>query len=311
MLTEPALASTYNALLPPLASLHDDSGDCDLPAHALPSRAAFPSAEPGPAISLKPNPAVSIPDRLLIHSILCGRLLQLSAPLTCLAGLLGYHVSHPRLMRCCSAALPTVQGCRAMAGRLQVEDDEEGPLTIAGAPRLRRHGHVLEDTLHPDLSLDEPQKPEGPSSDSAADPMERPAALPVQAQDSGPCTEPHLEPASEQARESDNDMALGAMAATLEYAAAEATNTLSQPGGLLEAEQPDQAATYQQRQAAGPQPEVGRPSTQEPDQAADAWTPLSPQEGWSTKHRTRTPDALPAVKPRGKHRPFSMPHCPV
>ena len=191
-----------------------------------------------------------------------------------------------------------------------VEDDEEGPLTVPSAPRLRHQRHVLEDTLDPSLPLDMPQQPEGRSSGSAADAAEQPAAGSVQARDSGPSGEPKPEQASAQAHEPNNAMAPGVTEATLEYTVAEAAGGPCQPGGHLQAEQPDQAAGDRQRQAAGQQAEVGRPSTQEPDQAAGGWTPLSPAEGWRTKHKPATPDALPAEKSQGKHCSSSMPHCP-
>ena len=178
------------------------------------------------------------------------------------------------------------------------------------APRLRHQRHVLEDTLDLSLPLDVPQQPEGRSSGSAADVAEQPAAGSVQARDSGPSIEPQPGQASAQAHKPNNAMALGVTEATLEYTVAEAAGDPCQPGGPLQAEQPDQAVRDRQRQAAGQQAVVGSPSTQEPHQAAGAWTPLSPQEGWRTKHKIQTPEAFPAAKPQGEHWPSSIPHCP-
>ena len=192
----------------------------------------------------------------------------------------------------------------------QEEDDEEGPLTVHDAPCLRHQRHVLEDTLDPSLPLEESQKPEGGSSGSAADAAEPPAAGPVQAQGSGPRPEMQPKEASEP-NKPNNDLAQGAADATLEYTVVEAADNSHQPEDRLQAEQLDQAAEAQMGQAAGQLAEVGRPSTQEPDQAAGAWTPLSPQEGWRTKHKTWTPDRLPAAQPQGKHFPSGMPRCPV
>ena len=191
-----------------------------------------------------------------------------------------------------------------------IEDDQEGPLTVPSAPRLRHRHHVLEDTLDPSLPVDESQLPEGRSSGSAADGAEPPAAGSVQAWDSVPPLEPQPEQASAHAHEPINAMAPGVTEQTLEYTVAEAAGDPCQPGGHSQAEQPDEAAGERQRQAAGQQAEVGKPSTQEPDQAAGAWTPLSPQEGWRTKHKTQTPGAFPAGEAQGKHCPSSMPHSP-
>ena len=190
------------------------------------------------------------------------------------------------------------------------EDDHEGPLTVPNAPCPRHRRHVLEDTLDPSLPLEESQQPEGRNSGSGTDAAEQPAVGSVQARDSGPSVEPQPEQAPAQAREPNNAMALGVAEATLEYTVAEAAGDPCQPGDQLQAEQPDEAAEDRQRQAAGQQAEVGGPSTQEPDQAAGGWTPLSPQEGWRTKHKIQAPEAFPAVKPQGKHRPSSIPHCP-
>lgn len=171
----------------------------------------------------------------------------------------------------------------------QADDNDRGPLTMTGGHQKR--GHILEDTLDPSLPIAEEEEEE------AAEDLDRGNA-PDQTTEAEPGHGEAAQQAPGHSAEPGADATRGAGDSTLHYAETEP------------ADEPDQAVTAEPYQAtaaaatAGQHAEQALPSTQEPDQAARAWTPLSSPDGWRSKRRSRTKEDHPATKPDGEHEPL-------
>jgi len=172
---------------------------------------------------------------------------------------------------------------------------------------------VLDDTLDPSERQDDEQQAAGRPADS----VEAPTSFQLQLQlgtEAYQATEIHTgngeaipAPASVQHA----DVARGALPNTLQQLGLDSPALHGQAVGQGEAGEPEQAAPVTA--------EVMRPSTQEPDQAASVWTPLSPDDGWRPKKKRKSTGNSPSPKPEGKHhcsgwqrppRPFYL-HLPV
>lgn len=173
------------------------------------------------------------------------------------------------------------------------EEEEEDPLPVARAPR--RSAHVLDDTQ----PVEEPVTGEHAAKRGASN-RGQAAAQPNQA------TQPGLTPtgatASQPAGEMRADAAPGGLPATLQQLGLESPGLPDQAGGPSAAEGQALATAGEPEQAlpvTGPASGALFPSTQDPDQAVPAWTPLTSPDGWRSKRKARSTETSPAATPKG------------
>lgn len=166
--------------------------------------------------------------------------------------------------------------------------DEEGedPLPVVRA--RRRSAHVLDDTQ----PVDELTIAEDPSQRSTDNEAQAAVQL-EQAAEPGPAlTEVDAQEPAGQVH-----------ADTLQQLGLDSPALPDQAGGPSGAEGQDLAMEEEPEQAppaTGPGSGALRPSTQDPDQAAPAWTPLTSPDGWRSKRKARSTEPSPAATPEGK-----------
>ena len=179
---------------------------------------------------------------------------------------------------------------------MQVDDSQGDPFTVA-AQAPRRTAHVLADTLEASLPSPEGEPgPEGTEGDNHVPcASQQPAATPEQALEGGPSlggagggpsahdTQPQGAEAVPEAGE-----------ATLLYEVAGAAEEPQQAAETAPEQAPASVAAEQHTT------EAARPSTQKPEQAMPAWTPVVSPDGWRAKKRSKPEEGAQSTQLQGK-----------
>ena len=203
--------------------------------------------------------------------------------------------THAPWIQAHAGAIFQLEGSCGLLGCVQADLEEDDSLRVTGAPG--RRALVLDDTQPADEQPDDAEdaaKPGNGRTASAApqlDQAKQPGLADMGAGVGPPEREQHA------------DVTAGGQPNTMQQLGLDSPGVPDQAAMSSDVRGLHQAAAGEEPEEAphahGPGSGALRPSTQEPDQAAPAWTPVTSPDGWRSKRKARSTEPSPAPMSKG------------